>query len=117
MRWHEIYEFDQSMSTVGKGLVLDILAPFRAQGVASITVQQIIDQLQDSPDLDGIQLDQDFVRSVLQDEKGIRIEPDPSNMQMTVFMDGQKAPQSKGQSGQEKERIRQSAVRQAKRGE
>ncbi len=117
MRWHEIYEFDQSMSTVGKGLVLDILAPFRAQGVPSITVQQIIDQLQDSPDLDGIQIDQDFIMSVLQSENGMRIEPDPSNMQMTVFLDGQKAPKSKSQSGQEKERIRQSAVRQATRGD
>lgn len=118
MRWHEIInEFEQSYVDQGRGFILDILSPLKAQGVASITVDQVIDQLVANPDLDGIAIDQNFVMTTLSGVKDIRIEKDPSTGEMTVFLDSVEKTRSVDdkQAEQERERIRQSAVRQAKK--
>ncbi len=119
MRWHEIFlEFEQGIGDIGKGLVLDLIAPLKAQGVQSITVQQIIDQLAANPDLAGTVVDDQFVMHSLKDQKDIRIEKDPHNMVMTVFLE---LPISSRQvdhkqAEQERKHINQAAVRQAKKG-
>lgn len=119
MRWHEVFnEFDQGIGDLGKGFILDLLAPLKAQGVQSITVQQIIDQLKANPDFEGTALDDQFVMSALKDQKNIRIEKDPNNMQMTIFLDEPiSSRQVDGQQAkQEQKHIRQAAVRQATKG-
>lgn len=118
MRWHEIFrEFDQGITGVGKGFVLDLIAPLKAQGVQSITVQQIIDQLQGNPDLAGVTVDQQFVMDMLKNQKNIKIEKDPNNMEMTVFLNEPiSSRQVDGkQAEQERKHIRQAAVRQARK--
>ena len=118
MRWHEIInEFEQSVVDIGRGFVLDIISPLKAQEVDSITVDQVLDQLKSNPDLDGVALDSNFVMTVLKGVKDIRIEKDPSTMEMTVFLDSVANTRSVDdkQAEQERERIRQSAVRQAKK--
>ena len=120
MRWHEVFrEFDQGITGVAKGYLLDLIAPLRAQGVQSITVQQLIDQLQNDPDLAGIAVDQQFVMDMLKGQKDIRIEPDPANMQMTVFLDDSTPSRQVDhkQAEQEAKHIRQAAVRQATKGD
>lgn len=118
MRWREIFkEFDQGITGVGKGYVLDLIAPLKAQGVQSITVQQIIDQLQGNPDLAGVTVDDQFVMDMLKDQKDIKIDKDPNNMQMTVFLNTPiSSRQVDGkQAEQERKHIKQAAVRQATR--
>jgi hypothetical protein len=116
MRWHEIFrEFDQGVTGLAKGYILDLIAPLKAQGVQSITVQQLIDQLQGNPDLAGVEIDQQFVMDMLKDQKNIRIEKDPNNMEMTVFLDEPISSRQVDhkQAEQERKHIRQAAVRQA----
>jgi hypothetical protein len=120
MRWHEIFrEFEQGISGIAKSYILDLLAPLKAQGVQSITVKQLIDQLQADPDLEGNVIDQQFVMDMLKGQKNIRIETDPNNGEMTVFLDDQTPSRQVDhkKSEQEAKHIRQAAVRQATKGD
>lgn len=116
MRWNEIFlEFDTGMTSDATGFVLDLLAPLRAQGVSSVTTQQIIDHCNGNPDFEGINLDDEFVMAALEGQPNIRIETDPENGAMTVFLDdvAKSRQVDHQQAEQEKERVRQAAVRQA----
>ena len=120
MRWHEIFrEFEQSTDDQARSFIMDLLAPLKAQGVGSITCQQIIDQLHQDPTFDGLAIDEQFIMSALKGEPNIRIETDPNNGEMTVFLDdvSQSRQVDKKKSDQEAKHIRQAAVRQATKGE
>jgi hypothetical protein len=85
MRWHEIVE-DTSITDLAKSFIMDILAPLKAQGVASITVQQVIDQLSANPDFEGNTIEADLVMDALKDVNGLDVRPSSESGDLTIFI-------------------------------
>lgn len=87
MRWNEIVTEDLGIVPMAKSYIMDIIAPLKAQGMKSITVQQLVDQLSKSPDFEGTQVEGDLVNQALNGIPGMKIEPDPETGQMSVMWD------------------------------
>lgn len=113
MRWSEIINEAASVTVIARSFILDILAPLKTQGVDSITVQQILDQMANNPDFEGVTLEPDFVMAALRGVKDLRIERDANNGVMTVFIDGGVSNRQVDakQAEKEKENIRKAALR------
>lgn len=117
MRWNEIFTEELGVVQMAKSYVMDIIAPLKAQGMNSITVQQVVDQLSKSPDFEGTQVEGDLVNQALQNVKGIKIEPDPETGQMSVIWDNPTAGRQVDQKQAEKDdkAVRSAALRSAER--
>lgn len=76
MRWAEIIGESNDVLADARTFILQVLAPLKAQGVASITVDQVLDQLRANPDFQGQAIDQQFVMDALKNIKDVTIEPD-----------------------------------------
>jgi hypothetical protein len=87
MRWNEIMTEELSVVQMAKSYIMDILMPLKAQGVGSITVKQITDQLSNSPDFDGTNVEPDLINQAIRGIKGLKVEADPETNQMSVFID------------------------------
>jgi hypothetical protein len=87
MRWNEIMTEELSVVQMAKSYIMDILMPLKAQGVGSITVKQITDQLSQSPDFEGTNVEPDLINQAIQGVKGLKVEADPETNQMSVFID------------------------------
>jgi len=103
MRWSEIVSEDLNPVQMAKSSIMDILASLKAQGVTSITVQQIIDQLKEDPDFEGMEIEGDLINQALQGVQGLKIEADPQTNQMTVFIDNPTAGRQVDQKQAEKD--------------
>jgi hypothetical protein len=76
MRWAEIIGETDDVLADARAFILDMLAPLKAQGADSITVEQILDQLKHNPDFYGTALDSRFVMDALKNVEDLVIEPD-----------------------------------------
>lgn len=103
MRWAEIISEELNPVQMAKVAIMDILSSLKAQGVTSITVKQIIQQISDNPDFEGMQLEGDLVNQALQGVKGLKIEADPETNEMTVFIDNPTAGRQVDQKQAEKD--------------
>lgn len=70
MRLFEIEKFlleDDGINPVdlAKNDILDMLTPLNSQGVNSITVSQVIDELKTDPDLQNLNIDRNFVEQAI----------------------------------------------------
>ena len=117
MRWNEIVTEDLGIVPMAKSYIMDIIAPLKAQGMNSITVQQLVDQLSKSPDFEGTQVEGDLVNQALQNVPGLKIEPDPQTGQMSVLWDNPTAGRQVDQKQAEKDdkSIKSAALRSAER--
>lgn len=118
MRWHEIVE-DMGIGEMAKSFILDILAPLKAQGVASITVKQIVDQLQANPDFDGNAVEDDMVMDALQDVNGVDVRPSSETGDLTIFIDNPDAnrPMGDKQAAKDDKAINSAALRTINKGD
>lgn len=117
MRWNEIVTEEIGVVQMAKSHLMDIIAPLKAQGMNSITVQQLVDQLTKSPDFEGTQVEGDLVNQALVNIKGIKIEPDPETGQMSVMWDNPTAGRQVDQKQAEKDdkAVRSAALRSVER--
>ena len=117
MRWNEIVTEDMGIVQLAKSYAMDTISSLKAQGMNSITVQQLVDQLSKSPDFEGTNVEGDLISQALQGVNGIKIETDPENGQMTVFWDNPTAGRQVDQKQAEKDdkAIRSAALRSAER--
>ena len=76
MRWAEIIGESDDVLANARTFILDMLAPLKAQGADSITVDQILDQLRHNPDFVGTAIDTRFVMDALKNVEDLTIEPD-----------------------------------------
>lgn len=113
MRWNEIIKEEINPVQLAKNSIMDIIAPLKAQGVGSITVQQIIDQLQANPDFEGTAVEGDLVNAALNGVPGLKIEPDPETGQLSVMIDNPTAGRQVDQKQAEKDdkAVRSAALR------
>lgn len=103
MRWNEIMTEEQSVVQLAKGYIMDIIAPLKAQGMDSITVQQLVDQISQSPDFEGTQVEGDLISQAMRGVQGVKIEPDPNTNQLTLFWDNPTAGRQVDQKQAEKD--------------
>lgn len=103
MRWAEIISEELNPVQMAKVAIMDILSSLKAQGVTSITVKQIIQQISDNPDFEGMQLEGDLVNQALQGVDNLKIEADPETNEMTVFIDNPTAGRQVDQKQAEKD--------------
>lgn len=114
MRWTEIIGESVDVLADARAFILDMLAPLKAQGASTITVDQILDELKANPDFQGTALDANLVMDALKNVKDITIQPDmEGDGAMSVFIgNSAKSRQvDKTQAEQDKEDIRKAARR------
>ena len=76
MRWYEIIrESQDEVSDIARDTILDILTPLQSMGVSSITLLQVKDQLKRIPELQGIDLTDDFIQDLADGIEGLTLEP------------------------------------------
>ena len=72
MRWQEIIHESDDILDQARNALLDMITPLLSQGITSVTVQQVIDQLQNDPDLQGIDLSNDLIMQALEGVTGVQ---------------------------------------------
>lgn len=76
MRWYEIIkEAQDEVADIARDTILDILTPLQSMGVSSITLLQVKDQLKRIPELQGIDLTDDFIQDLADGIEGLTLEP------------------------------------------
>lgn len=86
MRWNEIVSEEQDFEDQVKNAILDMITPLRGQGISSLSLQQLMDQIKSDPDVMGMDLTPDFVTSLINKIPGFSVHTD-SNGQMIIDME------------------------------
>jgi hypothetical protein len=117
MRWNEIVTEELGVVQLAKSFIMDIIAPLKAQGMESITVQQLVDLLSRNIEFEGINVEGDLVNQALRGVDDIKIESDPETNQLTVFwtnpVNGRQVDQE--QAEKDDKAIRSAALRSVER--
>jgi hypothetical protein len=113
MGWFDIITEADSNLIMARSFIMDILVPLRSQNVESITMQQILDQLEDNPEINGVTVDADLVMAAIKGVPKIKIERNAENGVMTVFLQGVTSNRQvdADQAEQDKETISKAAMR------
>lgn len=86
MRWYEIINEEQDFEDHVKNAILDMITPLRGQGISSLTLDQLMDQIKSDPEIQGMDLTPDFVSSLINKIPGFSVHTD-SNGQLIVDME------------------------------
>lgn len=127
MRIHEILGisgaesptlFMESTQMDVKELIRSVVIPLKAQKVDKITVDQLMDNIRSNPQLQGIDIDQNYIVNQLGQSKVVnKVQADPENNGlMTVYFDfpvGDRQIDAK-QKDKETADIKKAAVKQVK---
>jgi len=113
MRWNEIVTEDLNVVQIAKNYILDILSTLKAQGVKSVTVDQVVQQLSVNPDLAGTQVDAELINQALNGVDGFSVEVDPETNQMSIMIDNPTAGRQvdKKQAEKDDKAIKSAALR------
>ena len=90
MRFYELFEGldSQGITNEVRGSLVDILTPLASQGVKYVTVQQVLDSLQNSGS--GIQIDRSMLMQLL----------NPDTIKLISSIDGDRITLNNGDNGQ-----------------
>jgi hypothetical protein len=116
MRWYEIIRESDDIVDQTHDAVMDILTPLQSQGISTITMDQIMQQLQSDPTLAGTDISPDLVQQALSGASNISVAPDTANAgKLTITMNNNSpttnAAQAKTEKGEQK--VNQAALRQS----
>jgi hypothetical protein len=120
MRWKDIVNEEPSNTSRAFNYALDMLSALRSQGQASITVEQMIDLLQNHPSMEGIRIDNTFVTNLVNTSglvKEIKPNPEADGMPLTIFLKppgGVGNAKTSDQVEKDKDKIHKSAMNQLK---
>ena len=96
--------------------LLDVVTPLLSQGITSITVKQVIDQIKTNPDLQGITITDDLISQAVQGITGLSIAPDMANGGKLAITLNPSAPSTQAaqqQTDKAADKIDQAATRQS----
>lgn len=85
MRLYEI--LSESNSSLLKNNINDVVVLIKAQGLASITVDQFYELISNTQTFEKLQLSKDDLVNILKTIDGVRIEPSVDTGVLTVFVD------------------------------
>ena len=86
MRWFEIMTESDDVLAKARMFIMDITAPLKSQGVKSIAIKQLLDQMDANPDFSGIATDVGFIMAAVEGIPKMKIEKDIENGEMTLFL-------------------------------
>ena len=103
MRWNEIINEVLNPVQIAKGAIMDIVAGLKAQGVQSITVDQVIELIRNNPDFEGTTIEGDLINAAVKDVDGVSVQPDPETNKLSVMIDNPTAGRQVDQKQAEKD--------------
>lgn len=103
MRWSEVINEVLNPVQMAKGAILDIVASLKAQGVTSITVEQVIQLIRDNPEFDGMAIEGDLINTAINGVDGLKVEPDPETGKLSIMIDNPTAGRQVDQKQAEKD--------------
>ncbi|AXH72777.1 MAG: hypothetical protein [Caudoviricetes sp.] len=68
-----LFEDENNPLELAKNSILDMITPLRSRGVTEIPVQKAIDFLNNNPDIQGIDIDSNFIQNAIDGIDGISI--------------------------------------------
>jgi hypothetical protein len=115
MRWYEIIQESDNIIDQAHDAVMDILTPLQSQGISSITMDQVIDQLQIDPSLQGTNISSDLVQQALSGASDITVAPDTANAGKLTIMINTSPTTTAAQAQTDKgaQKVDQAALRQS----
>lgn len=76
MKWSNIKKICEDLDdpmTIAKNDILDFVTPLRSRGVTDIPIEQVISFLNNDPDIQGINVDMNFVQNAIEGIDGINV--------------------------------------------
>ena len=119
MRWYEIIsESVNDLTDLAKNSVLDILTPLQSMGVKSITLPQVLDQLNKIPELQGMNLTNEYIMDLMDGIDGFTIELNETGVLAIKVDDNDElnhGGNDKDKEDKSKEKVNQAAMNTVKR--
>lgn len=119
MRWYEIIsESENDLTDVARNAVLDILTPLQSMGVKSITLPQVLDQLNRIPEFQGMNLTNEYIMDLMDGIDGFTIEPNDTGVLAIKVDDNDELNHGGGDKDKEdksKEKVNQAAMNTVKK--
>ena len=119
MRWYEIIsESENDLTDVARNAVLDILTPLQSMGVKSITLPQVLDQLNRIPEFQGMNLTNEYIMDLMDGIDGFTIEPNDTGVLSIKVDDNDElnhGGSDKDKEDKSKEKVNQAAMNTVKK--
>jgi hypothetical protein len=114
MRWYEVLkESSNNVTDQARETVLDILTPLLSMGVSSITLPQLVDQLETVPEFQGMDFTDDFMMDLFNGLDGFTVEPNDAGVMSVKINDNSQLHHSdsdKVKIDRGKEKVKQAAM-------
>lgn len=68
-----LYEDDNNPLDMARNSILDMITPLRSRGVTEIDIQDVVDFLNSNPDIQGIDIDSNFIENAIEGIDGVSI--------------------------------------------
>lgn len=106
---------DNNPLDIAKNSILDMITPLRSKGVTEINIQDVIDFLNSNPDIQGINVDSNFIENAIEGIDGISIMTGANgDMMMKLESMNNVSPQGTPPNEKSTDRVNAAAVRAAK---
>jgi hypothetical protein len=119
MRWYEVIkESSNNVTDQARETVLDILTPLLSMGVSSITLPQLVDQLETVPEFQGMDFTDDFMMDLFNGLDGFTVEPNDAGVMSVKINDNSQLHHSdsdKVKVDKSKEKVKQAAMNTVKK--
>lgn len=119
MRWYEVLkESADNVTDQARETVLDILTPLLSMGVSSITLPQLVDQLETVPEFQGMDFTDDFMMDLFNGLDGFTVEPNDAGVMSVKINDNSQLHHSdsdKVKVDKSKEKVKQAAMNTVKK--
>ena len=113
MRWFEVISEEQDFQDQLKNSILDTIVPLRSQGISSLTLKQLMDQLKTDPDIMGMDITSDYLSDIINKIPGFSVHTNSDGVlvvDMEKAQDGDEAPSKQDASDK---KVDNAAMRQA----
>ena len=119
MKWSNILTLIEEVSdplSIARNDILDMVTPLRSRGVTDISVKKVIDFLNADPDIQGIEVNLNFVQNAIDTIDGINVHTD-ANGDYVIGLDSMNNVSPQGTSIDKKgqQKVNAAAVRSAKK--
>lgn len=89
MRYLEILFEQQDFRDKVKNSILDMITPMKSQGISTLTLHQLMDQLKTDPDIMGMDITSDFLIDILEKIPGISVDENSPDKNISLTDSGQ----------------------------
>ena len=118
MKWNNIIKLVEDLNDplqLAKNSILDMVTPLRSKGVTEVPLDKVISFLNSNPDIQGINVDMNFIQNAIQGIDGIDIHTNADGKHV-IGLDSLNdvSPEGKSVDKKGEQRVNAAAVRAAK---